>query len=44
MSLVFVYAAHLIHTNEGVFRQIFVGASVVLNIKMLFLVLQYVLD
>ena len=44
MSLVFVYAAHLIHTNEGVFRQIFVGASVDLNIKIVLLVLQYVLD
>ena len=40
----FVYTAQLVHTNEGVLRQTFVGASVELNLTIVFLALQYVLD
>ena len=44
MSLIFVYAAHLVYTNEGVLGQIFAGASVQVNQTIVFLALQYVLE
>ena len=44
MSLVFVHAAHLVYTNEGVLGHIFAGASVQVNQTIVFLALQYVLE